>query len=274
MSDSASACGSRAASAGPEGSSPKSLQEKVERYRRQLMPSVVMGQKPEASGRVLWQAGQTLGSLKKRDASSYECVMLTAYIEGGKKAVQLADGMLQKLPVAKRRCILEEFKAEGVQFPAELQGNLIAVICKEASLADAAHRAAFLDILCPVLDEPAFDPLKPRLGQATLQDQRRAQILQTTCVEALIRMVQKGKAHVADTVAFAEDMMTALQPFWKDDAGFLSVVISEILALCKCLVAIGHPVGGVKGTSLADVDAIWQSNGGGRRVLKQAGFTL
>ena len=85
-----------AASAGGTPASPKTLSEKMSRYRKHLEPWAVM-KDPKQSGRLLWQAGQTLAALKRKDSRGYETLALHALVEEAKLAHMLCIGKVEAL---------------------------------------------------------------------------------------------------------------------------------------------------------------------------------
>eukprot|EP00971_Amphidinium_carterae_P327583 6459011-Amphidinium_carterae.1 len=93
---SVTAAASRVGSASALGV-PKSLEEKMSKYRSQLEPLTVMSGTLENSGRVLWQASQTLTSLRKKDPTSHTCLTLHALVEEAKEAQKLCRGKLETL---------------------------------------------------------------------------------------------------------------------------------------------------------------------------------
>ena len=128
--DTDSVSGSTAGPA-PSGAGGKSVSEKVEGYRQQLDPLTLMSSSGDGSGRVVWQAGQTLVALRRKDPANTDAIMLEAYLEKAKKAQSLSTKNINGLSRDARKKVITEFQDEGLVFPCQTQCDLVAVALKD-----------------------------------------------------------------------------------------------------------------------------------------------
>ena len=165
------------------------------RYKVELRPQKVMSHRSElGSGKVVWQAQQTLIAWSKKHASEPQTVLLRSLLTAAKLAQELTTDKIRKLSRDKREKLLKFFMEQpgGFEFPPPVQSSLVTMAVKEAKLESKDGLASALNILLPLQATASFHCLKPTLAQSELSDQQTSVVL-SSCMTELFCAPDSGR---------------------------------------------------------------------------------
>ena len=248
----------------------ESKEELLNRYKKELDAATILTHRDEKpSGRAMWQSQASLAAWVRHSPSGVETICLKGLVSLAKQAVELTTLRIKKLTRKDREAYVKDLLRHGVHFPAEVQSSLTLLRVKEQKLCSEADVPIVVSYIFPLSGPGKFDPLKPLLSETDMTDQQKCMVLQSACVDCLIRLLQGGEEQAQVTIAWSTAVVDAVRDL-SALTGILDVAVKEVLCICRCVLALLHPDVHACGATIADVDEVMSSSVGSKMVIREA----